>query len=149
MTAYSTRKKFRIFLVVLITTLTIGSKTGIVFGQCDFDWKPGQNLPGLNGWVFAVTPWDPDGEGPQPDMLIAGGYFYKAGGGDANAIAAWDGNNWLPLGGGMDDDNVVRALVVSITAGLLQEVGLPQPAVLLLIILPHGTAIAGNLWEVG
>jgi len=93
--------------VVVLTIVTVQP----CFSECEFDWKPGQNLPGLNGWVYAVTPWDPDGAGPQPELLVAGGYFNKAGGGDANGIAAWDGNSWLALGSGMSDP-LVRALTV-------------------------------------
>ncbi|MHC4602483.1 MAG: hypothetical protein ACYS6W_04025, partial [Planctomycetota bacterium] len=101
MTAHPKRIKFRLFLVVLITILVIGPKTSIVFGQCDFDWKPGQGVPGVNGYVHAVTTWDPDGNGPQPELLIVGGEFTIAGDTLANKIAAWDGSSWQALGSGM------------------------------------------------
>jgi hypothetical protein len=44
--------------------------------------------------VMVLTTYD--------DKLIAGGYFYKAGGVDANRIAQWDGNSWEALGSGMN-----------------------------------------------
>ena len=42
-------------------------------GQCMYDWLPGQGLPGLNGYAEALTAWDPDGAGPQPEILVAAG----------------------------------------------------------------------------
>jgi hypothetical protein len=79
-------------------------------GECSFAWKPGQGLPGLDGPVVAVTKWDPDGDGPLPELLVIGGYFSIAGNVVANNIAAWDGTSWHPLGSGMND--IVWALTV-------------------------------------
>jgi hypothetical protein len=75
MTDRAGRTKFRRVLIVLVTILALGPKTGLVFGQCDFDWKPGEGLPGVSGYVYALTTWNPDGNGPQPELLIAGGDF--------------------------------------------------------------------------
>jgi hypothetical protein len=85
---------------------------------------------GINGPVKALTTFDPDGEGPLPEYLIAGGGFSMAGGQPASGIAAWDGSNWHPLGSGVDA--TVEALAVFnnqlylggrfMTAG-----GVPQP----------------------
>ena len=64
---------------------------------------------GVNGPVWALTTWDPDGSGPQPAQLVAGGQFATAGGGAASRIARWDGSAWHPLGGGISggaDPNV-------------------------------------------
>jgi hypothetical protein len=80
------------------------------FSECEFDWKPGQGLSGINGVVLAMTVWDPDGAGPKPGLLVAGGQFTVAGGVSASRIAAWDGNSWRALGSGMDDS--VFALTV-------------------------------------
>jgi hypothetical protein len=83
-----------------------------VLAQCDFDWKFGQGLPGLNGSVSAMTTWDPDGDGPQQAMLIAGGVFSIAGDTQTRSIAAWDGMNWHPLGNGVTNNGIVSALTV-------------------------------------
>ena len=57
--------------------------------------------PGLSdGWVYALTTWDPDGAGPLPAQLIAAGGFHAAGGTAVNGIARWDGSAWQPLGNG-------------------------------------------------
>jgi hypothetical protein len=54
--------------------------------------------------VLALTGFD-DGTGP---ALYVGGAFMTAGGVVANRIAKWNGNQWAPLGSGMD--GAVRAL---------------------------------------
>ena len=73
-------------------------------------WLPGQGLLGTNGTVYAALTWDPDGPGPQPELLVVGGAFGVAGDVFAANIAAWDGSTWQPLGAGTN--NVVRALAV-------------------------------------
>ena len=45
-------------------------------GECEFSWKSGNGVGGLNGTVYAVTTWDPDGSGPQKEVLVAGGGVY-------------------------------------------------------------------------
>src|SRR5437870_4728194 len=77
--------------------------------QCPFEWRP-EGLPGLNGVVEALTTWDPDGLGPQPPVLVAGGVFTVAGSVLANRIAIWNSATWQSLGTGMN--NYVRALTV-------------------------------------
>ncbi len=57
---------------------------------------------GMNFYVYALTTWDPDGQGPASPQLIAGGIFSTAGGVAARAIARWNGSAWAPLGSGMD-----------------------------------------------
>jgi hypothetical protein len=98
------------FWVYFVAILVLCAEAGLVFGQCDFGWKPGEGLPGLDGPVYALTTWDPDGIGPQQELLIAGGIFKVAGDVAANYIAAWDGNSWQAFNSGMNGD--VRALTV-------------------------------------
>ncbi len=57
---------------------------------------------GIDGTVYALTTWDPDGPGPLPPLLIAGGDFHFAGGSQVDYIAAWDGTSWHALGWGFD-----------------------------------------------
>ncbi|MFG0284009.1 MAG: hypothetical protein ACF8R7_06260 [Phycisphaerales bacterium JB039] len=62
---------------------------------------------GVDGVVRALAAWDPDGPGPQRDLVIAAGEFTRAGLGapagpiDAPYIAAWDGSAWRSLGPGL------------------------------------------------
>jgi hypothetical protein len=61
----------------------------------------------------ALATWDPDGNGPQPARLIAGGGFSHAGSTLVNGIAQWNGSAWLPLGTGVVNGAVsgeVRAI---------------------------------------
>jgi hypothetical protein len=51
------------------------------------DWLPfGQGLPGT---VFAITKWDPDGDGPMRLQVVAGGQFTLSDGG-GRGLARWD-----------------------------------------------------------
>src|SRR5215510_3127484 len=68
--------------------------------SCD-TWLPGQGIPGFNSAVGAVATWDPDGPGPQSEMLVVSGQFTIVDNVVAKHVAAWDGTNWLPLGGGV------------------------------------------------
>ena len=70
--------------------------------QCD--WLPGEGVSGLDGFVLAMTTWDPDGPGGQPELLVVGGCFTVAENVFADNIAAWDGTTWQPLGSGMGAD---------------------------------------------
>jgi hypothetical protein len=49
--------------------------------------------------------------------LYAGGYFYRAGGTNANSVARWDGSSWSPLGYGMAPLNLLS------NSGVLPEIG--------------------------
>src|SRR5690349_6754761 len=74
--------------------------------QCQSGWLSGPPIPvignGTNGIVRAAISWDPDGAGPQPPVLVVGGFFTSVGGATAaNEIAMWDGSSWHPMGSGM------------------------------------------------
>ncbi|MBU3728159.1 MAG: hypothetical protein FGM37_02775 [Phycisphaerales bacterium] len=64
--------------------------------------------PGMNAQVWALTSFDPDGDGGVPATMVAGGDFTSAGGVAALRIASWDGTAWSPLGAGANGS--VRAL---------------------------------------
>ena len=61
---------------------------------------------GTDGKVWASTVWDPDGKGPEPELLVVGGSFGIAGDIFANHIAAWNGTSWETLGSGMNGTTV-------------------------------------------
>ena len=77
---------------------------------CPPEWLPGEGFFDVDSAVCAMTTWDPDGLGGQPELLVVGGVFTMAGDVIANNIAAWDGTTWQPLGSGMD--GAVWALTV-------------------------------------
>src|SRR5262245_59659592 len=74
------------------------------FAQCD-DWRAGplqndQTLNGANSTVRTLTVWDPDGAGPQPAMLVAGGNFTRMEDTTVNHLAVLDPatGQWQSLG---------------------------------------------------
>src|ERR1043166_7054771 len=89
---------FRVF----VATLACGV-AGDNRGQCTFNWTTGptQGMPGTSNPVSALVTWDPDGAGPQPPLLVAGGDSGVAGTQFANYVAAWDGSSWQALGFGV------------------------------------------------
>jgi hypothetical protein len=74
-----------------------------VLAQCEERWLPGIGAPGADSWVTAMTTWDRDGAGPQPPVLVLGGWFQFAGGLPANCIATWSPTTgeWGLLGTGI------------------------------------------------
>lgn len=48
--------------------------------------------------VWAITQYDPDGDGPLPSRLFAGGAFNTADGQPVDGLAQWDGVSWSGLG---------------------------------------------------
>ncbi len=80
--------------------------------QCATGWTSSDAWPGVMGTsVLVTTMWDPDGGGPLPPRLVAGGQFHIAGNGAAANIAMFDPvtGSWSPLGSGTN--GAVRALM--------------------------------------
>lgn len=75
-------------------------------------WVPGSAYPGLNGPVYALGEWDPDGAGPLPSRVVVGGAFTVAANTPVANIAMWDPatSTWSSLGAGTNAE--VRALAV-------------------------------------
>jgi hypothetical protein len=86
-------------LSIAMATLLL---TPLTSAQCPSDWLPGDGRPGVtgDGPVSDVTTWDPDGPGPQPEVLVAVGGFDGAGDVPARGLATWDGLQWQSLGPG-------------------------------------------------
>ncbi len=57
-----------------------------------------------------MVEWDPDGDGPQPSLMVVGGSFDVAGTTLHRSIVAWDGQTWQPIGNGVSGG--VSALAV-------------------------------------
>lgn len=69
--------------------------------QCTFGWRPGEGVPGVQGGVLCLTDWDPDGAGPAPSVVVAGGVISAAGNALVTNVAMWDGAAWHALGNGL------------------------------------------------
>jgi hypothetical protein len=68
-------------------------------------WSPARK--GLDDWCNALTAFDADGPGGEPEYVYAGGYFIRYGGTQLNRIARWDGHTWQPLGTGLTGSALV------------------------------------------
>ncbi len=113
-------------LTTLLTTPTLAQQctTGLVpmgyMGVCDENGSTSA-LPSAR--TNAMARWDPDGDGPQPELLVIGGAFRSIDGVPANSIAAWNGSTWQAIGNGfpnratpgalnLNQDSEVTALTV-------------------------------------
>jgi hypothetical protein len=67
--------------------------TAVAHGQCDVSANPGDPLRELRGHVDALAVWDPDGAGPLPLQLVAGGTF-DVGTVHQEHVVLWDGSAW-------------------------------------------------------
>ncbi|MFN0136216.1 MAG: hypothetical protein ACKVS9_08885 [Phycisphaerae bacterium] len=70
-------------------------------GQCELVQLSSYGLAGTDCAVRGVGTWDPDGDGPLPQNLIAIGWFSQAGAALCHSIAMFDGTAWHPLGSGV------------------------------------------------
>ncbi len=74
------------------------------WAQCEPGWEVGitDGLPDFDDAVTATLNWDPDGAGPEPEMIVFGGEFLNAGNlGNVNHIVGWDGTRWVRFGAGL------------------------------------------------
>jgi hypothetical protein len=83
----------------------------IAIAQCTTSLQSGEPIATLRGEVTCTVPWDPDGNGPLPTWLVAGGRDLT--GGDRAAavgLLAFDGTEWRDIGFGLT--GIVFALEV-------------------------------------
>src|SRR5262245_47186822 len=81
--------------------------------QCEPHWLPGASLPGPDRWVSSTTNWDPDGPGPEPELLMIAGTFSTLGTQTLRGLAGWDGQIWREIGVNEEGDiYTIRALAV-------------------------------------
>lgn len=83
----------------VITTAWLWSAV-VARGDCP-QWLRGQGVPGVNGTIYSSVLWDPDGDGPEPVLLVVGGQFTFAGETPVSNIASWDGRTWRSLASGL------------------------------------------------
>lgn len=68
---------------------------GTLAAQCDLTLQPTTPIGSPNG-VSVLQSWDPDGAGPLPAVLVAGGAFEL--GASRVSVASWNGSEWSRLG---------------------------------------------------
>ncbi len=66
------------------------------------DWSKVGNF-GLSSTCYGLATYDPDGAGPAPEALYAGGLFITADSTSAQHVARWDGSNWTRLDDGLNN----------------------------------------------
>lgn len=115
------RRTGSLFRALAVLTLA-GAATGVRAQSCDGTWVPTMGPSGVDGTVYAMAKWDPDGPGPLPEGVLMGGAFQIAGNIFASGITWWNQNTgeFSPLGTG------VRGSVTAVA------------------VLPDGRVIAGG-----
>jgi trimeric autotransporter adhesin len=85
---------FALILVALAPSL--------VAQACGHAFVDGLSSFRVSGGVTAVQAWDPDGPGPQPELVVVAGSFTRAGNAIVNGLAAYDPTTglWSSLGSG-------------------------------------------------
>ena len=68
---------FQFRFLFLAAIVAQGNSSIALFAQtqCEQEWAQNDGLPGLSDSVEATAIWDPDGPGPQPELLVVGGRF--------------------------------------------------------------------------
>ncbi|MBL8764489.1 MAG: hypothetical protein JNM07_09505 [Phycisphaerae bacterium] len=94
-------------IAAVIAALAIGASAR---AQCREGWLGGYSRNQPPGPIDCATTWDPDGDGPEKDWLVVGGWFGEVDGRPAQSVAAWNGREWVPLGTELSGN--VRALTV-------------------------------------
>ena len=82
----------------------VAAATSMCSAQPCGSWLPGSGVSGIQGTITASTVWDPDGNGPRPELLIVAGSLELAGGTLVETFAAWDGQSWTSLDGPLNPD---------------------------------------------
>jgi hypothetical protein len=111
-----------------LVLVALGAMAAVGRAQCTVQLEPGGDIPGISGAVVgglitaAMTRWDPDGPGPQPELLVIGGSFTAVVDTMANHIAAWNPATgaWSALGTGC---NATVADVAVLPSGALVAAG--------------------------
>jgi len=86
--------------------------TSPALGVCPTAWtnRFQADTNGVNGTVYALASFDPDGTGPIAPSLYAGGLFTAAGSVSATNIARWDGQTWASIGQANGSVRVLKVL---------------------------------------
>lgn len=84
-----------------------------ILAQCDPEMLTSGAFRGTNNSVSDMRMWDPDGAGPEPEVVVMGGWFTVAGTAACDHIVAYDpvGETWVAIGSGLPP--VRRILVMA------------------------------------
>ncbi len=85
------------FARVMVALLVLFAVPRVHGQTCVADWLPGEPGETIGGTVSAFTNFDPDGAGPLPSLLVAGGSNLNVEGYRTQKIMGFNGQNWQPL----------------------------------------------------
>lgn len=104
--------------LALVACLSLCCLAQTVTAQCDPAPQINGPRTGTDGFVNAMTRWDPDGAGPQPAQLVVAGAFTQVATVRSGGIALFNEftNSWSNLG---DADEEVRCLLAAPNGDLL------------------------------
>jgi hypothetical protein len=89
------------------------SMSNAALGQGSAHWLSGHGVPGADQYVSAITSWDPDGPGPEGELLVIAGGFEVVGSQEIQGLAGWDGTSWHAIDANSAGDiYTIRALAV-------------------------------------
>lgn len=88
------------YLSIVLVVVAICIIAFPALGECPLEWRKGSGPVGVSSTVQRLTRWDPDGSGPENEVLVVSGGFNTAGGEPCDAIVVWTGEYWKPLGSG-------------------------------------------------
>ncbi len=94
--------------------------------SCEATWLPGEPGASISGSVLAMINFDPDGAGPRPSLLIAGGTALVIPGYEPQKLIAFDGQYWRPLETGAATGSIIALTVFNnqlVVAGDFSTVG--------------------------
>ena len=134
---------------------------------CALAYVPGVALAGVDGAVSSLLPWDPDGPGPAPQLVVAAGSFRVAGSVVSPHIAAYEPvtRQWLAIGQGLPgpanatatwpNGNLIAACNPAATAAVFEWNGASWQqlggafaySVTSLAVMPNGDVVAGGYFQ--
>lgn len=84
-------------LPLAAVVVAIPAFAALAAAQCTPQWSDTDPLARIRGTVHATSVFDPDGAGPLPAQLVAGGAFQVGREENAN-VATYDGQDWTVIG---------------------------------------------------
>lgn len=86
-----------------IACVSLLASTTLARQACPGYWESMNSPAGADGAIAAFGMWDPDKQGPLPEMLVIAGSFTRIGAVRATGAALFDGSQFIPLGSNLTE----------------------------------------------